>query len=121
MRARLTWASGVAALLLAVSPTAGAGPSANHDAQALAKKIAQHTAKRWAEAKVEPAPLADDAEFLRRVYLDLAERIPSVAETRAFLGDRRSDKRARLVEQLLTGSRYVAHFTNVWRARLLPE
>src|SRR5262245_15743798 len=118
MRARLPWVSGLAALLLAVSPIAGAGPSAkdsaSHDAQALAKQIDQHIAKRWAEAKVEPAPLADDAEFLRRVYLDLAGRIPSVAETRAFLADKRSDKRARLVEQLLSGSRYVAHFTNVW-------
>ena len=64
---------------------------------------------------------ADDAEFLRRVYLDLAGRVPSVAEARKFLDDRRPDKRARLVEQLLGGSRYIAHFTNVWRALLLPE
>src|SRR5262249_8025016 len=42
-------------------------------------------------------------------------------EARAFLEDTRSDKRARLVEQLLTGSRYIAHYTNVWRALLIPE
>jgi hypothetical protein len=91
------------------------------DAQALAAKIDQHIARRWSESTIEPAPLADDAEFLRRVYLDLAGRIPSVEEARTFLSDRRTDKRARLVEQLLGGSRYVAHFTNVWRRLLLPE
>ena len=45
------------------------------------------------------APLADDDEFLRRVYLDLAGRIPRVSEVRAFLDDKRPDKRRRLVEQ----------------------
>ncbi len=70
---------------------------------------------------MEPAPLSDDAEFLRRVYLDLAGRIPTVSQTRAFLADKRSDKRDRLVEQLLASPRYATHFTNVWRALLLPE
>ena len=46
---------------------------------------------------------------------------PSVAEARTFLEDKRTDKRARLVEELLAGPRYNTHFTNVWRALLLPE
>src|SRR5207248_2983174 len=37
------------------------------------------------------------------------------------LGDRRADRRARLVEQLLGGPRYATHFTNVYRALLIPE
>jgi len=127
MNARLVWVPGLTALLLACGTAAGAEPSAKakdpaiRDAQALAEKIDQHVAKRWANLKAEPAPLADDAEFLRRVYLDLAGRIPSVEEARTFLADKRADKRARLVEQLLAGSRYVTHFTNVWRALLIPE
>jgi hypothetical protein len=96
-------------------------PAADRDAQALAAKIDQYVAARWAEAKVQPAPPADDAEFLRRVTLDLAGRIPSVAEARGFLDDRAPDKRQRLVERLLAGSRYVVHWTNVWRAAMLPE
>ena len=43
----------------------------------------QEPAKRWPDAKVTPAPRADDAEFVRRAYLDLAGRIPTVAETRS--------------------------------------
>jgi hypothetical protein len=58
---------------------------------------------------------------MRRVYLDLAGRIPTVYEARTFLDDKRPDKRARLVDELLAGPRYNAHFTNVWRALLLPE
>src|SRR4051812_25149097 len=41
------------------------------DAAALARLLDKELRRRLAEEKVEPAPLADDAEFLRRVYLDL--------------------------------------------------
>jgi hypothetical protein len=70
---------------------------------------------------VTPAPLADDAEFLRRVYLDVAGRIPRVAEVHEFLADNSPDKRLRVVEQLLEGPHYVRHFSYVWRALLLPQ
>jgi hypothetical protein len=122
MRTRFVWAPGLAALLLACGPAPGEELSAApKDAQALAARIDQHITRRWAELKAEPAPRADDAEYLRRVYLDLSGRIPSVAEARTFLEDKRPDRRARLVEQLLAGSRYVTHRTNLWRALLLPE
>ncbi|MBI3469198.1 MAG: DUF1549 domain-containing protein [Planctomycetes bacterium] len=49
---------------------------------------------------------ASDAEFLRRIYLDLAGRIPSLAEARAFLADQAPDKRAKLIDQLPAGPEY---------------
>lgn len=107
-------------VFLAASGGAGAVTPAD-DAAALAATIDRHLAASWTANKIQPAPSAGDAEFLRRVYLDLAGRIPAVAEVRAFLDDKRPDKRRRLVERLLEGPRYVAHFTNVWRALLLPE
>jgi hypothetical protein len=91
------------------------------DALALAGRIDQAIAERWASAQAKAAPLANDAEFLRRVYLDVAGRIPSVAEARAFLNDPAPDKRQRLVELLLDGPAYVNHFASVWRGLLLPE
>jgi Protein of unknown function (DUF1549)/Protein of unknown function (DUF1553) len=124
MGLRVRWRADLLALLFACGTVAGSVPAkgfAADDARALAAKIDQHIAKRWASAGSQPAPLADDAEFLRRVYLDLAGRIPSASEARTFLTDRHPDRRARLVDQLLASSRYVAHFTNIWRALLLPE
>ena len=87
----------------------------------LAAKIDRYIAARLKAAGVEPALRADDAAFLRRVYLDLAGRIPSVAEARAFHKDKTPDKRQRLIETLLSSNAYVSHFTNVWRSLLLPE
>src|SRR5438132_1147832 len=100
-----------AVLFLACGLAAGAeAPRAAKDAadaQAVAARIDRLIVARWTAAQVVPAPRADDAEFLRRVYLDVTGRIPSVEETRTFLDDRRPDKRALLVDKLLTGSRYV--------------
>lgn len=47
------------------------------------------------------APLAGDAEFLRRVQLDLIGRIPTPAEVRAFTADRAAGKRAAKIDELL--------------------
>src|SRR5437899_1490092 len=90
---RLGWMLGLAALLI-LGPAVGAEQTERTkkpgDAQALAKRIDHLITQRWVEAKVEPATPADDAEFMRRVYLDLAGRIPSVAEARTFLEDTRA-------------------------------
>jgi hypothetical protein len=112
--------------VLAVLPATihGAPPDAAptpRSAAALAAFIDEQITAGWQANKVEPAPVADDAEFLRRVYLDLIGRIPGVTEARTFLEDRRPDKRQRLIQQLLDSQTHVNHFTNVWRDLLLPE
>ncbi len=91
------------------------------DPYALTARIDALIAKQWEAQKVTPAPQADDAEFLRRVYLDLTGRIPRVSEARAFIEDKDPDKRRKLVNQLLDSPNYVTHFTNTWRALLLPQ
>jgi hypothetical protein len=91
------------------------------DALKLAAQIDQYLMTGYKEAGVEPAPLADDAEFLRRVYLDIAGRIPSVAEARNFLKNEEPDKRQKLIEKLLESPAHANNFANVWRALMLPE
>ncbi len=54
----------------------------------------------------ETAPLADDAEFLRRITLDLNGVIPTAEEARAFLDDTSADKRLALIDRLLTNDWY---------------
>jgi len=75
----------------------------------------------WQAAGAKPAVAASDAEFLRRVYLDLAGTIPSVSVARDFLEDTGSNKRAELVDRLLVSPRHTLHFARVLRARLAPE
>lgn len=102
--------------------------AADKEVAALAAKIDSRVAAAWGKG-IKPAPLADDAEFFRRVHLDLVGRIPSVIEARDFLDDDRPDKRRLWVERILQADAddssykdaYVNHFANVWRAWLLAQ
>lgn len=67
------------------------------------------------------AKRADDAEFLRRVYLDLAGRIPSAAEARAFLSDASPDKRVALIDRLLTGAEFPQRMSSVFDVMLMER
>jgi hypothetical protein len=91
------------------------------DPQALADRIDQLIAARWANGKVQPASPASDAEFLRRVHLDLAGRIPCVTDLDAFLEDVAPYKRQKRIEDLLKSNLYVKHFADVWRSLLIPQ
>ena len=67
------------------------------------------------------APVADDAEFLRRVWLDLNGTVPPAAEARAFLADTSAGKRRALVDRLLADPAYARrmaeHFDVVFMER----
>jgi hypothetical protein len=54
----------------------------------------------------QAAPTASDAEFLRRVYLDLNGTIPTAAEVRAFVADKSPGKRAAVIDKLLESPGY---------------
>jgi hypothetical protein len=87
---------------------------------AMIRKIDERINERLAAAKVEPAPLADDGEFLRRVYLDLTGVVPRVSEVREFLADKSPDKRAKLIDKLLDSPAHATHLANTWRNIMLP-
>src|SRR5438552_3535160 len=111
-------------LLLATSAVlvfATFAAAAPPDPAELAVRIDKRLETRFHTDKIQPAPLADDAEFLRRACLDITGRIPRPAEVHEFLADPSADKRRRLVDRLLEEPRYAVHFANVWRAELTPE
>jgi hypothetical protein len=58
---------------------------------------------------------------MRRVYLDIAGKIPAVADLHEFLGDTAPDKRRKLVDRLLESPAYIMNFSNVWRSVMMPE
>src|SRR4051812_36967818 len=96
--------SGVAALLMFALATsafaagpdtskakAGKGKDAATEKPSLIDEMLQDS---WKSAKVKPSPLASDAEFMRRAYLDLLGRIPNIQEASAFLDTKEPGKRA---------------------------
>ena len=68
----------------------------------------------WHKVQVEIKPL-DDRIFARRTWLDLVGMLPPAKEMEAFVHDRTPDKRARLVERLLSDkSAYAVHWMTFW-------
>jgi len=63
------------------------------------------------------APSTDE-QFLRRIYLDAAGRVPTAAEAATFLASNAPDKRAKLIDELLFSSGYTMQMFN-WMADLL--
>lgn len=70
------------------------------------------------EIGVPPSPVTDDATFLRRVSLDIAGRLPTVEETKAFLASQDPNKRDLAIESLLNSPDYADYFANKWTALL---
>jgi hypothetical protein len=62
-----------------------------------------------AREKVDPAPRASDANLVRRLTLDLAGRIPTVAETKAFIQSGDANKVERLVDRLMASPGFVRY------------
>ena len=67
---------------------------------------------------IQPNKQTDDFVFVRRVYLDVAGRIPTDVEVRDFLNDKDPEKRKMLIDQLLISDGYRSHLFN-WMADLL--
>lgn len=73
----------------------------------------------WKERRVRPAKVADDATFVRRAYLDLLGRIPTLAEAGAFLSRTDRDRRTALVDALLVHPDHARHLREVFDYMLM--
>lgn len=69
----------------------------------------------FAQHKIKPGKPVDDRTFARRVHLDIIGLLPTPAQLEQFLGDKRADKRERLVARLLADNRrYAEHWLTFW-------
>ncbi|WP_437184888.1 DUF1549 domain-containing protein [Planctomicrobium sp. SH668] len=100
--------------ILASNPDATASnfqPMTDDD---VVERINERILAAWEEEGVTPSAAANDAEWVRRVYLDLAGRIPTASESESFLQSRDSDKRVNLVDSLLASSEFSRNMATVW-------
>ena len=108
--------------LASTSKSDGLSPSAVSDAEMTAS-IDRMLRARWKDAGVRPSPAATDAEWCRRVFLDLIGRIPTIQELESYLVDNSRAKRARLVDELLSSDAYAEayarHWTTIWTTLLV--
>lgn len=81
-----------------------------------ANPIDRLVAAKWERMKIKPSELCSDADFLRRVTLDLTGLPPTVEEVRAFLADatETEQKRNLLIDRLIASDAFVDHWTNKW-------
>jgi hypothetical protein len=89
------------------------------DDAAVSSVIDEHIRAAWKTESIEPAVLAKDAEFLRRIYLDLVGTVPTFEETVEFLDSYQQDKRRKLIDRLLSAPRFARHQANVWDSVLM--
>ena len=73
------------------------------------------------QLNLTPSPPASDATFLRRAFIDVIGRLPTVEETRSFLADRSPDRRQRQIERLLERPEYADYWANKWADLLRPN
>src|SRR5690349_19509872 len=105
---------GVAALAFFAVESSQAQPK-------LSKEIDRLVQVQLDKAKVPASPRAEDAEFLRRVSLDITGRIPTHDQTVSFLSSTDPEKRAKLIDELLNRPEYGTHFATIWRHRIVDR
>jgi hypothetical protein len=81
---------------------------------AASQRVDQLIEAGYAKHKVKPNPLTSDELFVRRIYLDVVGRIPTYDEARRFLDSKDTNKRSKLIDQLLDSEGFVSHQFNYW-------
>ncbi len=100
------------AVFRALIPRPGkAEPASNF---AVRNFIDEHSLNRWKKLNLAPSAPADDSQYLRRVYLDVIGTLPSAAEARRFLDDTATDKREKLVNDLLRRPEFADYWALYW-------
>jgi hypothetical protein len=89
-------------------------PSAARAEEPLRAVIDREVRAAWTAQKVTPAAKSTDAEFLRRVYLDLVGQPPTYDETTKFLADKDEKKREKLIDALVARPEFATAQANVW-------
>lgn len=77
-------------------------------------KIDEIVTAKLRQLGIPPSPVCDDNTFLRRASLDVTGTLPTAAEAKAFAENQAPDKRARLIDDLLSRENYNDYWTLKW-------
>jgi hypothetical protein len=69
---------------------------------------------KWKSLHIAPSPTCDDAEFMRRLFIDTLGALPAPQEVRGFLADASPDKRDKLVDAVLERPEYADLWAHYW-------
>lgn len=96
-------------------------PDFNFTSPAEVNYVDRHVFAKLRLLKMNPSPLAGDAVFLRRAYLDAIGILPTAVEARRFLADSSADKRRRLIDELLERPEFADWWALKWSDLLRNE
>lgn len=88
---------------------------------AMTAEVDQLVSQLWTRKEASPTSVATDEEFLRRVYLDVIGRVPTISEYDSFFELDAADRRGELVEQLLDSREHALHMGSIWKRVLVPD
>ena len=109
MKATLSFAA-LLAMFIALFSAATVRGAALPEAQ----QIDALLVKDWEQNQMKPNPPAPDDVLVRRLYLDIAGRIPTLEETQAFVKSTDPQKKTKLIDQLLSSDGYTSTMFNYW-------
>jgi len=113
----------IVAILIA-SNSLLAAPAVTPDSKGeyeIARQIDQNIRARWKQEEITPSRRSNDAEFIRRLYLDLTGRIPSAQASQDFITSRDRSKRTKTVEKLVNTSEAAENWADLWVGVLVGQ
>ncbi|RKU39318.1 hypothetical protein C6496_00860 [Candidatus Poribacteria bacterium] len=89
-------------------------PTTTRYVPASTKHLDRHINAVLKREGIQPSKMSKDAEFLRRIHLDMTGKIPTPEEVLDFLKDGSSNKRQRKIDDLLQSEASIDYWTGVW-------
>ena len=89
-------------------------PNTRSKIQSAAGQLDYYIESELSKQNQQANEISSDEVFLRRIYLDVAGRIPTLAEAKAFLESRSETRREDLIDRLLSSPDYVSNMYNFW-------
>lgn len=87
----------------------------NLDPRSAAQKIDKFLFTHLEKENLQPNPIITDEQFVRRIYLSIIGRIPTISEANDFLNSNSKNKHSELAQQLLSNDAgYTAHHYHFW-------